>query len=290
MKTLKQTYLLTFLLLLCSSFVHASAPVWKVSKNGQHLYIGGTIHVLGQKDYPLPSAFELAYQQANTLVLEADLSMLETPDMQSYLINQMSFPHGKTLRQVLNKKTLERLKRYLAKRKIPLNSMLMFKPGMLVSILTMAELQRLNIAGDGVDTFYDKKATADSKNKAYLETITEQLTFLSEMGMGKEDDFINQTLDDMKDLDLSMRQMKSAWQVGNMQKLQQEALASWEQQFPALFDSIITQRNNNWIPKLEAMLSTKDIELVLVGALHLVGKHGVLSQLKARGYSIKQLN
>ena len=99
-----------------------------------------------------------------------------------------------------------------------------------------------------------------------------------------------QTLDDMKDLDLSMRQMKSAWRVGNMQTLQQEALASWEQQFPELFDSILTQRNNNWIPKLEAMLSTKYIELVLVGALHLVGKHGVLSQLKARGYSIKQLN
>jgi uncharacterized protein YbaP (TraB family) len=37
------------------------------------------------------------------------------------------------------------------------------------------------------------------------------------------------------------------------------------------------------------MLETKEIEMVLVGALHLAGSDSVLNQLKADGFTIEQL-
>jgi uncharacterized protein YbaP (TraB family) len=37
------------------------------------------------------------------------------------------------------------------------------------------------------------------------------------------------------------------------------------------------------------MFASAEIEFVLVGALHLVGKDGVLAKLGARGYRITQL-
>ena len=38
------------------------------------------------------------------------------------------------------------------------------------------------------------------------------------------------------------------------------------------------------------MLTTPEVEFVLVGALHLVGEEGVLSKLEAKGYTVKHLD
>jgi hypothetical protein len=37
------------------------------------------------------------------------------------------------------------------------------------------------------------------------------------------------------------------------------------------------------------MLRSRETELVLVGALHLVGPEGLIAQLKRRGYRVEQL-
>ena len=57
-------------------FVHnaiAESPVWKVTNGEEHLYLGGTIHLLGQSDYPLPAGFEHAYRAAEKIVFETDI-------------------------------------------------------------------------------------------------------------------------------------------------------------------------------------------------------------------------
>jgi hypothetical protein len=41
---------------------------------------------------------------------------------------------------------------------------------------------------------------------------------------------------------------------------------------------------------MEELLRSNDNSLVVVGALHLVGKGGLLELLRAKGYSITQLN
>ena len=49
------------------------------------------------------------------------------------------------------------------------------------------------------------------------------------------------------------------------------------------------QRNQNWIPQLKQMLATKEVELVLVGALHLAGDSNVLELLQQQGYQVTKL-
>jgi uncharacterized protein YbaP (TraB family) len=50
---------------------------------------------------------------------------------------------------------------------------------------------------------------------------------------------------------------------------------------------IVTDRNNKWMQKIEAMFATPEKEMVLVGSLHLVGDDGLLKQLRKKGYKIK---
>lgn len=46
----------------------------------------------------------------------------------------------------------------------------------------------------------------------------------------------------------------------------------------------------DWIPEIERLLDTGDVELVLFGALHLVGNEGVLALLEDRGYQVEQVD
>lgn len=290
MRVRNTLYAVLFMLLFAVSSADAGAPVWKVSKDGNQLYIGGTIHVLGKTDYPLPAAFDAAYRQAERVVFETDLQKIKSPEVQQKLAQTMFYTDGRSLQQALDKQTFAELERYLASRGIPAATVLSFKPGMLALTLTIIELRRLGLGGAGVDEFYNTKALADHKKLGQLESVEQQLSFIAAMGEGNENDVINHTLRDLKELPRIMQSLKDAWRSGDINRLQEVGLKSFKQDSQALYDKLIVQRNNAWIPQLEALLKTGEVELVLVGALHLAGDEGVLAQLARRGYTVQMLD
>ena len=284
----KIVFAMSFIVLIFSFTAHASSPVWKVSKGNNHLYLGGTIHLLGKADYPLPSAFDKAYENSSRLVFETDIQKFNTPEYQKIFMGKLTYSGQRTIKDVVNTKTINALEKYLASRGIPLTQIIKFKPGMLVMMLTVIELQRLNIAGMGVDEFYINKGLKDDKKFSYLEEVEEQLSFLVDMGKDNPDELIVYTLRDMEKLPEQMALMKNAWRKGDNFALKEVALTPWEKDFSELYNTLLVQRNNKWIPKIERMLITKEVEFVLFGALHMVGDDGVLAQLKARGYTIQR--
>lgn len=46
------------------------------------MYVGGTIHILRQSDFPLPAEFEKAYSLSNMLVFESDMGKANDPSTQ----------------------------------------------------------------------------------------------------------------------------------------------------------------------------------------------------------------
>ena len=268
---------------------YATSSVWQVSKGESSVFIGGTIHVLSDADYPLPAAFEYAYNKSPVLVFEADMRKMKTPAFQAAMLRAVSYSDGASLKSALQESTYRALDDYLKVRGLGIKRFDKFKPGIVSITLTTLELQRLGIAGRGVDEFYQQKAIDDNKALFHLETVQEQLRFISSMGEGSEDAFILYTLRDIKDLSAMMREMKVYWRSGDNEKFNTSMLVPLKESFPDVYQTIIVERNNAWLPKIEAMLATKESEFVLVGALHLVGEEGVLAQLKALGYTLKQL-
>ena len=57
---------------------------------------------------------------------------------------------------------------------------------------------------------------------------------------------------------------------------------------PAAYASLITERNRNWMPQLDACLKRSSPCFVIVGAAHLVGPEGLLAMLQSRGYRVEQ--
>ncbi len=58
--------------------------------------------------------------------------------------------------------------------------------------------------------------------------------------------------------------------------------------YPQVYRSLLVERNNNWLPKIERLISQPEQKFILVGALHLVGEDGLLKQLKNKGYQVQQ--
>lgn len=187
----------------------------------------------------------------------------------------------------LTEDTQTHFKQHLASRQIPMDNLVKFKAGMVSITLTMVELQRLGLASSGVDQFSNLRALNDQKEIGQLETADEQLAFIAAMGEGKEDELIAYTLRQMEDLPGLMQAMKAAWRAGDNARLEEVALKSMQKEFPGMKDQLIADRNEAWLPKIEAMFQTAAVEFVLVDALHLVGEGGLLAQLKDRGYAVQ---
>ena len=71
--------------------------------------------------------------------------------------------------------------------------------------------------------------------------------------------------------------------------MQKITISPWKDRLPKIYNSLVVERNNKWIPQIETMLKTKEVELILFGALHLIGEEGILSQLKKLGYTIENI-
>lgn len=279
--------IIVVLLAVMATTAHAEAPIWKVSKGDFELYIGGTIHILQEQDYPLPVEFEQAYDAAEKLVFEVDIAQAASAEFQQRLLTKALYNDGSTLLTRLQPATLRKLQAFMEKRGLPLESLITFKVGMLVSILTVNELSRHGIQGTGVDQFFTSRALKDQKPTAALETIEQQIDFLTTMGDGEEDALVLQTIDELENLVEEFSALKSAWRRGDTQTLEDIGLKDF-QAFPEAYQAVLVNRNRAWLPKIERMLADEQVEYVLVGVLHLVGDDSVLAMLEERGYEVER--
>jgi len=276
------------LLMLFSSQCFSETSLWRVSKGAHSLFIGGTIHVLRKTDFPLPAAFDDAFNQSSKLVFETDIAATEDPAFGQQMMQRLMYSDGRTLQTGLSSKTYQQLEKFCTERGVPILMFQQMRPPAAVLTLMMLELQRLGISNAGVDSHFFQRALAEHKGIGELETAAEQLEFVANIGKGREDDFVRYSLKDMQELELVMAELTAAWREGDQKKMAALSLDEMRKEFPGMHQQLLVERNTNWLPRIESMLKDPGVELVLVGALHLVGEEGVLAMLRDRGYRLEQ--
>lgn len=286
MNTLKHS---TLTLLATLGLQAEAASVWKVSNATNSLYLGGTIHVLSASDYPLPVAYDQAYTASDLVVFETDIMALSQPSFQQKLQYTMTYSDDTKIHHVLDKPTYLNLFQYLQSRGIQSETIEHFKPSGLSLLLSMQELQRLGMNSIGVDAFYAEKAQQDNKIQAWLETPDEQIRILSSLNQIDPNDLINYTLEDIGGMAESLQALKQSWRDGHLEKLAKLELIELQQDYPAIYHTLITERNRGWLTQIEHLISTPETEFIMVGALHLAGPDSLLLSLRNKGYRIEQL-
>lgn len=275
---------------LLSTSVLAQSSVWKVSKGDDYLYIGGTVHLLPPSAFPLPPEFEQAYNATDTLVLEAKMPAPDDTAAQTAMIQAMAYSDGRSLSKVLSPEVYQQVSDYFAPYGVQLQQLDGYKPGFIMLQMLALEMMKAQMAGEGVDVYFDKKAQADGKAQAYLETVESQIELLANMGEGYEDAFILMNLEQFGDFKAYFGAMIDAWRAGDMAKLDELAVKPARDLDPVLYQALFVKRNQAWLPQIKQMFGNTEKELVLVGGGHLAGEHSVLALLKQAGYKVEQLN
>ena len=267
---------------------NGSKCLWSVSSDRNTVYLLGSIHLLSRWDYPLDEDFEAAYRDSSVLVFETDLKEMDRPETQSLMMQHSLLPKGRLIRDVLSPSTLRMLEQHLDKQGLDMVQFEGLQPWICALTLTMLELRKRGyLPRYGLDRYYYQNARRDVKKIVPLESAQEQLTLFFELGRMEQDAFLKRTLTDLSMIETLFPEMLAVWKAGNLEQLDKIMQSSFAGH-PALYKKFLTDRNARWLPVIEGLIGKPENALVIVGASHLGGKAGVITQLVQKGYTVVQ--
>lgn len=288
MRKLHKSIIFIFLLSLQID-AQAKTSIWKVEKSNRTLYLAGTMHLMQASDYPLPKTFEDVFSIADTVYFEADIGTFNSAETQSTLARVMNYPAGESLQPHLKPETFSRLKQYFNQRGINFKPLSNLRVGFVGVNIALLEANTLGFTAKGIDQYFYEKTKQANKNFGFFETAEQQLNFIAQLGVGYEDAYIQYALEDAKDIPEVLPAMRDAWQDGDTRYFNSEIVLEMQREYPELYDTILAQRNFNWMPTIVSLINSPETEMVLVGNLHLIGKDGLVQLLREKGFSLTQM-
>jgi uncharacterized protein YbaP (TraB family) len=130
-------------------------------------------------------------------------------------------------------------------------------------------------------------AVADGKPITGLETPAQQFAILGGLSLQDQKRFLLMTLEESEQDDARLDALLDAWRRGDAAALARTLSDEFED-FPQLYRPLTEDRNRAWAAELKDLLDDRDDYLVVVGALHLVGRNSVVDLLRQRGHSVRQ--
>jgi uncharacterized protein YbaP (TraB family) len=268
----------------------AASPVWAIRGAHNTVYLAGSIHLLRAADATLPAAFTQAYAGATRLVMEVDLPKLDADEMARTLIEHARLPAGTTLEQQLGAARFYRVSAAATALGLPDATLERDTPWMVG--LQLTELEYVHLGFDpqqGVEGQLVRRALVDHKPTAGLESFGDELGVFAALSRGEQLRFLDMALADLDDAESDTQAVLEAWRRGDARRLA-ALLAREYRTFPTLYRALVTERNRRWLPQIEALLQQHEDCLVVVGALHLVGRGGLLELLHGDGFTAQQLD
>jgi hypothetical protein len=259
---------------------------------GATLLVLGTIHVGPPGGWIFSPAVEAAIGEADEIALEVDLRLVSQDEITRSLAEFAVLRDGTTLPELLAPETQQLLSASDAEvTRLGLSRELRagMKPWFLGLAIGMAIIRETGFSGElGVEQQLMKSIGA--RKVVELERFDEQMQILDGLSPLHEDLVLRDALSRLDDARAELLALVEAWRTGD-----EAALAGFARQgvdeFPELdgaYDILLGERNRRWIRKLKPILDARERSgervLVAVGALHLVGREGLVELLRGAGY------
>lgn len=270
----------------------ARALLWKVSDADNSIYLLGSFHALREDDYPLPRQVEDALADAEAMAFEVSPAEMESPELATTMLKAATLGGGKTLKDVLPAATWSRLQDYCRRNGIGIKDGDTSAPWFVALKLTLDQMARQGFKPAlGLDRHMMEQARWRSRPTQGLETAADQIRVLAGMPLALQAQSLDEVLDDSQGGASSLEALHASWRRGDARALEKEMVDELAGKYAELYRRINVDRNQAWLPQLRAMLDRggSDDTLVVVGALHLLGKDGLVQQLQAKGYRVERM-
>ena len=263
--------------------------IWRVEAEGSTVYILGSIHFLKKESYPLPPKIEKAFEEADTLVVEANIND-EGKINPSIIMERAFYPENDTLPSHVSKETYGRIREEAGGLGIPPEQMDRCRPWFLA--ITISSLEFMKMGYDpryGIDYYFLTKA-ANLKKILELESLDYQIRLLSSLSDTEQELFLLHTLKDLKIADQEFNQLFNAWTSGDCQGMESIMMkyTKEDSRLSGAYEKLIYERNKSMAGKIETYLKTKGTYFVVIGAAHLIGDKGIVEILRGKGYRVVQ--
>lgn len=239
------------------------------------------MHALTPDFYPLYEEFDKAFEQADTLVVEVNLNAISEQEI-SIKLQQMGTYQTGSLQENISPETLDLLKDYLNNTGQQLSAYNNLRPWFISLQISM---QLLSSAGYdpelGIDQHYLYKAIG-KKEILELETFGEQMHILASDPAEIQDLSLRASLQEVDRTSSDLARLIAAWQKGDEDEIFRIATRPIRR-YPALevqLNRLIDARNMKMVDKIRQYLDRPGTYLVIVGALHMGGKNGIINLLR----------
>jgi uncharacterized protein YbaP (TraB family) len=254
--------------------------------NGATVFLLGSVHLLSAEASTLPPAVDSAFERAKTVAFETSFDSLQLRAME--MVTRGRYQNGATLRSSLSPAGAARLDTVLKSYGLKVEQVDGFKPWFVSMLLMQTVMQRAHYeAKYGVDMQLNARAHSANKSVVGLESVEMQLGMFDSLSPAEQETMVLKSNGPDSSSRVLMK-IKDAWVTGDVAALD-ALLNEGLKDVPTLFAKLVSDRNAEWVPKIEQMMKSGDDALVVVGAGHLVGKKGLVEMLRAKGYAVDQL-
>jgi uncharacterized protein YbaP (TraB family) len=268
----------------------AEPALWVAKSANATVYLFGTIHILHKGQAWEPQSVAAALAASNEL-------WLEVPDPGNAgeaqaLMQQFGFDRDHPLSTKLPRDTLAHVDAVaktvgIAQGEAALEPM---RPWLASVALEDALLVHAGFDPEsGVDAMLLHEAVAAGKPVHGFETMAQQMHFFADMAPALEVQLLQNTLQDFDQGPQTLETMVTAWLAGDDAIITRTMVDEIKQPFPALYGTILVDRNEAFAAAIAGMLQGSGVRFVAVGAAHLAGPDSVQAALARRAIPVARV-
>ena len=261
--------------------------LWKVTGNDLSApsYVFGTIHMIDAEDYFLPNGTLTALEQSSLVVFEIDMNEMTDITKLMPLMQKAMMDGDVSLKDLLSDEEYALVKSHFAELGLPLFFLEKIKP-MFLTVFATGDFSPGDLQSGRIKSYemeFAELAKDGSKEIAGLETIEYQIGIFDAIPYEDQAKMLIEAIKSSDTEDSSLQELVELYKQQDVEGLYQmmkgdESIGEYE-------DILLNQRNNNWIPIMEDMM-TNGATFFAVGAGHLGGPNGVLQLLRQKGYKV----
>jgi hypothetical protein len=265
--------------------------MWQIKSGKNIAYVLGSLHAVTRNFYPFPEEIDDAFEKSDKLLVEVDMTKPrsaagETPGVSGSAIFENE---DDTLWKHLDEKTAERLKIFLVGNNTRPERFEIMKP-----VYVAFEIDKMASAKSptqsqitfGIDLYFMIRAMG-KKQIVELESYNSQQQILYNQPVDVQARYLKATLDRVETKRDYFAEMLEHWLEGDAEQL--DRIFSEIHSEPAEMQRPFREgRNPKMAEAVENCLKNGERCFMIVGAAHVVGKEGIVSILKNKGYQAKQ--
>lgn len=262
--------------------------LWSFGDDDTTVYLFGTVHLLKPDTQWLTPHFEAAWQASDVLYMEANT---DSAEVQAGLARKMQeigvYRDGSSLLDRLSDEERATVAAAADALGVPLPAIAPLKPWLAGLQLSVMQLVKSGYdPASGVETVLSGDPVIADKQRRYFETADQQIEFFEQLTQADQVAMLVAGSRAVVEEPEALDELVRAWSRGDVAEL--ASLMSSVDAFgsEAVYQLLLTDRNRDWVPRIEALLSEPGTHMIAVGAGHLAGTDSVIAMLERRGHSV----